>query len=151
MSFFDTLTLVMAFMLIIIVSLASLYVWTVTAPQLHAPANVTTAFNNSINTSVSFWDTSFAAMFIILALGSVVLTIFLSSNPALLVAWIFLNMATLFVWDSLNDVLTIFIAMPLNGGQMNTAIAFFQTGVPMAIPIINLLMGIVIFGKRVFQ
>lgn len=150
MSFFDMLTLIVAFFLIIIVSLASLYVWNITAPQLGAPANVTTAFNDSINETVGFWDTSFAAMFVLLGIASIVLTIFLASNPALLLAWILMNMATLFVWDQLNDVLTIFLTMPFDGGQMNTAIAFFQTGIPMAVPILNLIMGVVIFGKRVF-
>lgn len=138
------------FFLFIIVSLTGLFIWSNFTPMMNTTANgnVTNTFTASINQTVSFWDLSFSAIYIIVSLASIILTIFLQSNPALLVIWLLLNVVILFVWDQLNSILTLFLAMPLNGGQFPHAVAFFQGDIPKIIPIINMLIGLFLFGKN---
>lgn len=152
MSFFDSLGITIFFFLFIILSLTSLYIWTNISPAIPASenANITTTFNSSINNTISFWNNGFSTIYIILMLGSVLLTVFLNSNPALLVVWLLLNVAIIFVWDQLNVVLSIFTNTEINGGQLDKAIDFFQSDVGKIIPVINLLIGLFMFGRRAF-
>lgn len=149
MSFEDPIVLVAFAFLFITVSLVGMYIWTSVSPSLSAQdhSNFTTTMNSSINQSVSFWNTGLATVYILLCLASIILTVFLSSNPALLVVWMLMCVVTLFVWDSLNDVLAVIAASTLNGGQMSSAISFFQSDIPKLVPLVNLLIGIFMFGK----
>ena len=150
MSLFDSLGITVMFFLFLIVSIVALYMWATVSPSIPDSGNnnITSTFNNSINTSVAFWNQDFAVIYMILMLGSVLLTIFLNSNPALLVIWLLLNVAIVFVWDQLNTVLNLFVNSDINGGQLDQAVDFFQGPMGKVIPIINCLIGIFLFGKK---
>jgi hypothetical protein len=93
---------------------------------------------------------SFITIFLVIGFISVILSAYVSSNPLFLVAWIFINLILLFVYDTMFDALSYFIGSTIDDGSMDSAIAFFNGGLPKSIPILNVLVAIALFGKRVF-
>lgn len=148
MSFVDIIGLIIFVFFFITFSIVALFMW----DNLNisgVPNNFNTTMNASINKSVSFWDSGMAAIFLIISIASVILTVFLNSHPVLLAIWVLINLVTLIVWDTFNDTLTIFINSPVNGGHLDNAASFFQSDMPKFIPIINMFIGIFLFSKKV--
>lgn len=150
MSFVDVLYALIAFFILIVVWNVMDFVWQNTAPAFNSSIDPAIAGNLSagITKNEQFFDTSFAALFVIVIAVSAVLTVFLASHPVVLMVWLLFNTVLIFVYDSLNDYLTVFLLTDLNTGVMNTAVAFFQSGMPKALIFGNVLMAIVLLGKR---
>ena len=150
MSFIDVLYALIVFFVLILVWNVMDFVWQTTAPAFNSSIDPAIAGNLSsgITKNEQFYDASFAALFIIVLAISAVLTVFLASHPVVLMVWLLFNTVMIFVYDALNDYLTAFLLTDLNTGVMNTAVAFFQSGVPKALIIGNVLMAVVLLGKR---
>lgn len=150
MAFSDIAYLVILAFAFVVILLTMDYIWTavigVIGPDM--PGNTSQSMNASWTQNKQFADDSFTAIWFLLAAVSIGLTIFLGSHPIVLVAWIFFNFVILFVVDSLTDFLTAFLASDMNTGSMNDAASFVQTDMPKAIVGVNILLGIIMFGKR---
>lgn len=109
--------------------------------------NINTAWDNT----TAFYNSSFAAMYVIASAISIGLTIFLRSHPLILVAWIFFNIVFFFLWDSLVDVMDAIAATTLNTGVMDDALLFFTTDIPRVAMLVNVCMAAVFLGKRVVE
>ena len=118
---------------------------------LNINATVNESIQESWTQNKNFWDQSLPAIFFIFAAISVGLTIFLSSHPFLLIAWVFFNMLILWLIDALLEVLAAVVASPLNTGAMATSISFMENDLAKAVIMINIILGIVLFGKRAIQ
>lgn len=112
------------------------------------PETTNASVHDSWDQNMEFADNSFAAVWFLLAAISIGLTIMLASHPVVLIAWLLFNVLCLFVWDTMNDFLTPFLASDLNLGGMEDAASFVQTDLPKAIIGVNILVGMVLFGKR---
>lgn len=108
-----------------------------------------TALNDSWDSTVSFFDMSFAAMLIIFALAAIALTILLASHPVFLLVWLFFSMVLFFIWDTTVDVLDAIGATVLNTHVADNALAFYENDLPKAFMLINILLAGVFLGKRV--
>lgn len=153
MSFFDGLYLVVWFFVLLIVSCTAYFVWNQIWPTVKAgvPATTQTKLETSVDNGMAFVDGSYAAMFIILMLCSVAMTVMLAANPIALIAWLLINIVTLVVFDSLNGFVSAFVAGGVYSGTFANAASFFQTGIPKVIPVFNMLLAIFLFGKRAFS
>lgn len=121
------------------------------ASNLSINATVNQSIQESWAQNRNFWDESLPAIFFIFAALSIGLTIFLSSHPFLLIAWVFFQMLILWLHDALLEVLTQVVASPLNTGAMATSISFIENDMAKAVVMINIILGIVLFGKRALQ
>ncbi len=151
MAFSDSLYIVIFAFVFITVVLASSYIFNTVmgaiGPDL--PVETNTSVNAAWSNNVQFADDSFAAIWFILAAISIGLTIFLGSHPVVLAVWLMFNFVCFFVYDVLSDFLTEFLTTDLNTGVMNDAVSFVTGGMAKAIVVINVLIGAVLFGKRV--
>lgn len=150
MGFSDALYLVIFAFVFIVVVLSSTFILNTVMAQIGpdiAP-EVNSSVMDSWEQNKTFADDSFTAIWFILAAISIGMTIFLGSHPVMLAVWVLFNITAFFVYDMLDDFLTVFLATPLNTGDMNDAAAFVQGDMPKAIVVINVLIGAVLFGKR---
>ena len=150
MSFFDTIYIVAAFAMIIVLGLIMSFVMPKFLEPMAAdlPPGANATITAQTDRVVGFLNLSFIALFFIFAGATIGLTIFLASHPVGLALWLIFNITTLVVWDSLSEFITGIAATDLNTGDMDTAISFFQGDMPKAIVVINVLIGAVMFGKR---
>jgi hypothetical protein len=153
MAFSDILYLLVLAFGIIVVSLVGVYIYDQIYPKTFQgqinPA-LETKINNGLDNNIGFFNLSFITIFLVIGFISVILSAYVSSNPLFLVAWIFINLILLFVYDTMFDALSYFIGSTIDDGSMDSAIAFFNGGLPKSIPILNVLVAIALFGKRVF-
>lgn len=112
------------------------------------PGNTSTQVSGVWTGNISFFDSSFAAIFVIMAVMSIGFTLFLNSHPVFLVIWLFANLLTLFVWDVMMDVLTDVITALGVVASFPNSVAFLQNDMAQAIVVINVLLGVVLFGKK---
>ena len=152
MSFTDTIYLVTIFFVIVICLMASSYVYSVVSPPIliQLPANQSTTINTGVNSVYSFYDSSLPAIFLILTILSALLTVFLQGHPIILTVWLVISVMTLVVYDIGLDILNAFTATSLNIHTMDTSIEFYRSGIPKFIPIANLIIALVMLGKRGF-
>lgn len=150
MAFSDILWVVGALFLLIIVGNTLDYAMDAVRPHYNdsIPANTSAKIDSAWTNNQQFFDGSAAALFLIFAVLSIVLTIFLASHPVLLVIWIFVNLVVLFVYDTFDLFLVQFMASSLNTGAMDSAYNFFHGDLPKAVAIINMIAGLILFGKR---
>ena len=153
MSFFDGVYILLSFFIFIIIISCAFWMWSVFSPSfmVGTPTDFNTTMSDVMNRNFTFWDTSFAAMFIIMLLLSVVLSIFVYSHPVFILLWLLFNIICLFMWDYLTTILTAFQATSINIGQMATAIGFFQSSVPKILIAFNVLVAIAMMGKRLMK
>ena len=97
----------------------------------------------------TFFDNSFAALFLLFCGISIILTALLVSHPGALAAWLLINLVTLFLYDVLSAFLAAFMLGPLNTGAMANAYDFWLSGVPKLVCVANIFLAVVLFGKRV--
>ena len=119
--------------------------------QPKIPVATYTSINDGVQNNTQFWNSALIVIFILFALVSVIFSAMISSNPIYLIGWLFLNLIMIFVWDGLGVVLDSFISGPLNTGDMGDAVNFFQNDLVKLLPIINVLIAVALFGKRVTQ
>jgi len=119
--------------------------------QPKIPVATYTSINDGVQNNTQFWNSALIVIFILFALVSVIFSAMISSNPIYLIGWLFLNLIMIFVWDGLGVVLGSFISGPLNTGDMGDAVNFFQNDLVKLLPIINVLIAVALFGKRVTQ
>lgn len=153
MAFSDSLYLVVIFFVLVVTVLTADYVWTaISATPImdDVPESVDNSTTATWENTTNFMDTSFQALFLIFAVVGIGLTILLASHPFMLVAWMLVNLVILFIYDTLCDFLTVFQTSDLNTGAMDVAIAFIENDMAKTIVLINILIGAVLFGKRVF-
>ncbi len=150
MSYTDIVYLVFIFALIIVCLMTSSYLYSVVYTPIGSliPVNQSTMINNSVNGVYNFYDTALPAIFLILAILSALLTVFLQGHPIILVIWLIISVMTLLIYDIGLDIVNAFAATPINNHSMDTSIAFYRTGIPKFIPIANLIIAIVLLGKR---
>jgi len=151
MAFSDSLYIVIFAFVFITVILACSYVYNTVMGEIGplVPAEANASIGSAWSNNLQFADDSFAAIWFILAAISIGLTIFLGSHPVVLAVWLLFNIVCFFVYDVLTDFLTSFLATDLNTGAMNDAVSFVTGGMGKAIVVINVLIGAVLFGKRV--
>lgn len=152
MSFTDTIYLVFIFAIIIICLMTSSYVFSVVFPPIGGliPVNQSTTINNSVNSVYSFYDASLPAIFLILAILSALLTVFLRGHPIILAIWLIISVMTLLVYDIGLDLVNAFAATSINNHSMDISIEFYRSGIPKFIPVANLIIALVMLGKRAF-
>ena len=97
----------------------------------------------------TFFDNSFAALFILFCGISIVLTALLVSHPGALAVWVLVNIVTLFLYDVMSTYLVAFMTGSLNTGAMANAYDFWLSGVPRLVCVANIFLAVVLFGKRV--
>jgi len=119
--------------------------------QPKIPVATYTSINDGVQNNTQFWNSALIVIFILFALVSVIFSAMISSNPIYLIGWLFLNLIMIFIWDGLGVVLDSFISGPLNTGDMSDAVNFFQNDLVKLLPIINVLIAVALFGKRVTQ
>jgi len=119
--------------------------------QPKIPVATYTSINDGVQNNTQFWNSALIVIVILFALVSVIFSAMISSNPVYLIGWLFLNLIMIFVWDGLGVVLDSFISGPLNTGDMGDAVNFFQNDLVKLLPIINVLIAVALFGKRVTQ
>ena len=119
--------------------------------QPKIPVATYTSINDGVQNNTQFWNSALIVIVILFALVSVIFSAMISSNPVYLIGWLFLNLIMIFVWDGLGVVLDSFISGPLNTGDMSDAVNFFQNDLVKLLPIINVLIAVALFGKRVTQ
>jgi hypothetical protein len=107
------------------------------------------AYNASWSNNVSIFDNSFSALFVIFGLISLALAIFLPSHPVFLIIWLLLNMVMLWAYDIMDLFLDQILTSDLNTGNMNNAVTFVDNTMPKAALVLNMFVGLVLFGKRV--
>ena len=150
MSFFDTLFTVVILGAFIITLMVSINIWDTLFPI--ASQNVPTSISNNLNTgwdrNVDFFDSAYPVIFIIIGIISIMLTIYLYNHPVFLVVWLLINLITLVIYDGVLDAINAIAATSLNTSQLNTALDFFRTQVPRLIIVINIIMAVVMLGKR---
>jgi len=106
-------------------------------------------YNASWNNNVSFFNNSFSALWAIFALISLALALLLPSHPVFLIIWLLLNLVMIWLYDTLEVFLQKFLESDLDTGAMDQATNFVDTTLPKAALVLNMLVGIVLFGKRV--
>ena len=151
MSWLDLIPyLLVTFFVLILVWLICDYVWIAVFPTINQSGNeeIAATLDTSWDKSKEFADGSYVALFLIIGVIGCVLTVFLAGHPIMLIAWLFINLIALFLYDIFNDFLTVFLLTDLNTGMMSTAVSFFQNGMPKAIIILNMLMALIFLGKR---
>jgi len=119
--------------------------------QPKIPVATYTSINDGVQNNTQFWNSALIVIVILFALVSVIFSAMISSNPVYLIGWLFLNLIMIFIWDGLGVVLDSFISGPLNTGDMSDAVNFFQNDLVKLLPIINVLIAVALFGKRVTQ
>lgn len=150
LAFSDSLFLVIFAVALIVVVVTLNYIMGAVFPTVQddIPVSMNSSLNNSWDRQVQFANNSFAAIWFMFAVVSIALAFLIKSHPILLFAWLMFNVVLFFVYDSLSDFLTDFLASSLNDeNAMDVAVSFFQSDIPKAIVIINLLLGFVLFGK----
>jgi hypothetical protein len=159
MSFLDIVFLVViAFILIIVVNVSD-YIHQQVFVPMNDSSKTSTPLNQSQYDTIeaqwqqnkNFFDNSFTAIFIVAGIASVLMAAMLAPYPAALAVFLLINLVTLFLYDGLNTYLTAFLTGSLNTGAMSYAVAFWQSGVPKLIIGLNILMAVVLFGKKVTQ
>ena len=141
-----------AFVLIIsVLAVMTVYDEVMGTLQPKIPVATYTSINDGVQNNTQFWNSALIVIFILFALVSVIFSAMISSNPIYLIGWLFLNLIMIFVWDGLGVVLDSFISGPLNTGDMGDAVNFFQNDLVKLLPIINVLIAVALFGKRVTQ
>lgn len=150
MSFVDIpLLIVVGAMLIVTLNIAD-FVYNEAMPDAsEIPEPVHTALDRSWTNTKTFYNNSFAAIFIIAGLAAVLLTAYLYSSPVALAVWLLFNMVSLFIYDAVTEYLSSFLASSLNTNAMIDAVAFWNSGVPLLIPGLSLAMAIIMFGRTV--
>lgn len=146
---------ILVIMLVLIVGIGIMaYLNTIIYPEIMAiaPENVQDEINmtqQKVNTVHETYNQSFGAIFIIACIVSVLLTVLLQSHPVFLVFWLLFNMATLVVWDAaMEATVYTFRDSELDVGAMDTAMDFAESGMPLWIIGANVLMAVVMLGKR---
>lgn len=145
--------LILCVFVIIFVSLTH-YIWGSVFPNLPqtGPAgNVTQTMDTMIQNNTSFWNNSLGAVYLMLGLGSILLTVLIRSHPVFLVAWILFNLVVLMVYDQMLTVVNIYVGSAIYDGSMSTAVSFFVNDVGLLIPVLNMVLAIVLLGKKVFE
>lgn len=153
MSFFDGIYMLAGFAVLIILALTFNHVFDVFMPKIQddLPVGANETLTRAMDRTTNFLDTSFIALFFIFSAVVIGLTVFLISHPVGLAIFLMMQIVTIMVWDSLDTLLTGIEASAINGGEMDTALAFFHGDMPKAIVIINILLGAVMFGRRAYQ
>jgi len=152
-AFSDIFFLIIGAFVLIISVLAGMTVYDEVMGTLQPkiPVATYTSINDGVQNNTQFWNSALIVIFILFALVSVIFSAMISSNPIYLIGWLFLNLIMIFVWDGLGVVLDSFISGPLNTGDMGDAVNFFQNDLVKLLPIINVLIAVALFGKRVTQ
>lgn len=153
MSQLDTVFLIVGFCTFLLMAATAQSIWQqmfTSAYQTTAPSMQPTmqTVNNSVNNNFTFWNASYVGLFIVMGLVSVALTIFISSHPVFLFAWLLVNLVSLMIYDSILPFVASFATSSLNSGAMANAFTFFQSGLAKAIIVINVIMAIVMIGGK---
>ena len=155
MSGFDAAYILLFGFLLIVFALIAGILWQAVSPSLspYLPTEYSTPIFSGVTNMLEFWNTDFAAIIVLMLLGSVVLALFAYSHPVMLLAWFMFNLVTIMLYFLLNNILTSLLTTlnTLNPGTMINAIAFFSGPLPLVILVFNVLMAIVLMGKRMQQ
>lgn len=150
MSFTDTPYLLLAFGIIIIVFMAmnSIVNPILDGLEGHIPTTMNESLHRGWDANISFYDTHFAALFIILLILSAFLTVALPVPPIVLAVWLLVNILSLILWDYFSAILIVVEASALNTGGMNTAFSFFTSEIGKIIPVTNMILALIMLGKH---
>lgn len=139
-----------AFILIIVVlSMDYAFTQVMSSIEPDLPAERFASLNESWTNNATMMNDSFSALFVVFGLVSLALAIFLPSHPVFLVVWILLNLVMIWVYDTMELFLQAFLDSDLDTGIMDDATSFVDTTLPKAALVLNMLIGTVLFGKRV--
>lgn len=153
MAFSDSIYLIITAFVLIIGTLTISYIYDAVMPSISGdlPVGYVAKSDAAMDNNINFINLSFAALFFLFAILSFVFSSMVASNPVFLIAWLLINMITLFMYDTLLTVLDAFMLSDLNTGVMNTAYAFFTGGMAKGIIIINIIISIALYGKGFFK
>lgn len=152
MSFFDVFYLIaFGFILILVVNTCDL-AWHMAIPGANSTENAANVaqIDAAWNNNTGFFNHSFAAIFIMIAIIMIVLTAAIYTHPVILAVWLLINILALYQYDAMVDALVGIAATSMWTGVMAEAADFFASKVGMLIPLLNVLMALVMLGKRVF-
>jgi len=152
MSFTDIVFLIFIVVVIIVALMFSAYAFSIIYPPIGVliPANQSTVIYNSVTSVYTFYDATIPALFIIMGTLSAILTVLLRGHPVILAVWLVISVMALVVYDVGLDIINAFAATEANTHIMDTSIEFYRSGIPKFIPVANLLIALVMLGKRVF-
>lgn len=110
------------------------------------PAASSTAINKGWTNTIGFFDGSMFAIAILIGIVSLILTVWLRSNPVYLIMWFLVNLITFFVYDALAQMVIVIFLTPLNTGNFDGAYNFITSGMPKLLIILNMAAALILFG-----
>lgn len=153
MSQLDIVLLVVGFCIFLFVAATAESIWRQMFASAYASSSPSVqstqqTLNSSVNNNFTFFNASYVGLFIVMALVSIGLTIFVSSHPVFLFAWLLVNLVTLMVYDAILPSVVSFAGSSLNTGAMSNAFTFFQSGIAKVIIVLNVIMAVVLIGGK---
>jgi len=156
MAYVDILYVMAVFVALFVLLASTYFIWNIEFPIMNSSAAGTTAvpvmtnINKTVNGQFDFFFNNFQLLYIIFSIVAVLLTVVLISNPIGLAVWLIINLLGFVLFDSLITFVTSFAGTPIYTTKLDAALDFLQSGVPQLLPLFNMLLAIVLVGKRAF-
>lgn len=152
MAFSDLVYIMVGAFLLIITLLTVDFTLKAILPEVQdeVPEQTYDKLNASWTNNANIFNNSYSALFVLFALVSLALAVFLPSHPVFLIVWFLVNLVMIWVYDTMDIFLQGFLNSDLDTGVADSAVSFVDNTLPKAALILNMLIGMVLFGKRVF-